>query len=371
MVINSVTNMPMDGFPKTEVSKSSSVNNQFANALETKPTENSAPTEKSAQNGPAGLSALYDDSPVQPPTFTERAHQAWGFARDVVNNFVNPGQAGSPSETTNEAPLIKGNGPMAITNNADDKPAAGKFLVNQGDGNGTPFKVTTNSSDTKEITLDVNGQYPQKPFTSEEDDKTGNPNKPENTHNGNTPGFTMMSSTEKKSGSVNNNNQPNSWNGDPNNGDPNYYEDTPPLIDPVTGLPIGSPPSTLDTLFYQVDQVGEWVPISGNSGQQPWTQGWQQQPWDTSWQQPSWNSNWQQPWNANWQQSWFPGGDFNYQFPQENYYFPPLPVIPTGGGGGQTWSQGLYGDIINEYFGGIIPPGGSSETAGLEFAPGF
>lgn len=387
MVTNGVTNMPMDGFPKPEVSKSSKANNQFANALETKPANNSVLSEKPVQNGPTGISALYNDDHGQPPTITERAHQAWGFAREVVNGFVNPGQP----DNTMDVPVVKGNQALAVVTPPDSKPAGNEINVDNDTKAAIPTVTATTPTPEEDVDSEEDvdtedetptqaekfyGKYHQKstPATAK-DTQDDTDTVPQYNGNGNAP-IVMLSTTDDDKGngtqtshsgqsggqgnqSVTNeegpvidpntglpivndewnpgNDQWFTWNSNNNNN--NGY---PQEIDPATGLPIGSPPQ-LSNLFQQVDQVGQWPVLSfSNNSYQPWDQPWQGQP-----------------------------SPFTLPNPQENYYFPPLPQISGNNGQGQTWSQGLYSDILGNYFGGVVPTGGSSSTAGLEFAPGF
>ncbi len=415
MVTNGVTNLPTDGYQRLESSKAPQGANQFASALE--PANAPAPqlVEKPAQDAaPSGISALYNDTPDSTQTFTQKAHQVWSFARNVVGNFGKP--AGAPEalvttpDASNEEPLTVtgsgsgGNSPQLVKGQTplltpDDEPDAVQSpqalrvvpagLQNptgesddsdddnndDGSGNGAnsagiqPSLAekyygknhgSTDEPDT-EIeeppvqTVQTHQEAPPPPPPSAPENINNNNNNNNNGNNGNNgngmfalnsdPPVLQYAPVEFVPPSP----QPQQY--DPNTGLPlnlqaQQYDPitglpvTPQLqqYDPTTGLPLTMQPNQLQTLFSQVGQVASLPPVFGLTNDP-----------NNSF------ANFQLP-------------TFGMPNPQSMFN---LPLLPTGGGTGQTWSQGLYGDILGSYFGGMIPPGGASSTAGLQFTPGF
>lgn len=422
MVTNGVTNLPMDGYPKVESSKTPQVANQFANALEPAPVLEPQVAEKPAQASvPSGISSLYNDAPNNTQTFSDKAHQVWSFAREVVGGFGKP--SGVPDDTipTKEVSVIDGNSrqlvngerPLLETQTVKpnqpfnvlppgQKTVAGTLdtktedtdIENGPNGNlngvlSTPGKKPslaekyygkgkgpTDEPDVEEPTPVVK---PQQNSVKELPPPPPPPPPPvviENNNNNNNGGFVPNNGNGNGNGPVvfsNVNNfgpgaplQYDPMTGQPLNPQPQQFvpntglpliNGQPQQFDPVTGLPLAVPPqpqfdpatgmlltaqpSQLQTLFSQVDLFANLPPILNyNNG--------------------------------------YSGGDFNnFQLPTlgmnmpSMFNLPQFPPLPNGGGGSMSWSQGLYGDILGSYFGGIIPPGGASSTAGLQFAPGF
>lgn len=374
MVTNSVTNMPMGGFQALEVPKSTKANNQFANALETQPVIIPDGTQQPEQNSPSGFNALYADDPIEKPSLTDRAYQAWGYARDAFSGFMKPASVkqrtgdsqavvipGEEETIPNENPPFFGTNDLPVTEGSSTFPQKpGQPVLN-------PYGAGQPPTQAQKFY----GKYHEKP--SENPDATTNPDElpPEQKAHWqslnadgtpipeNEPYYYAPPAEEY----IVDPNNPQNLPIDPATGlpivqysqtNPNEYHPTYNYqsaytagpIDPVTGLPIGSQPQQLQTLFTQVDILGTMPPIQIPGSNQPvWNQA-------SAWQQQS-----------------------PFMLPTNGQYFSPdmfaFPPLLTGDGSDQTWSQGLYGDIIGQYFGGYVPQGGASSTAGLQFAPGF
>lgn len=397
MVTNGVTNLPTDGYQRLESSKAPQGANQFASALV--PANAPAPqlVEKPAQDAaPSGISALYNDTPDSTQTLTQKAHQVWSFARDVVGNFGKPAGAHealvtTPDDSTgepltvndggNSPQLLKGQSPVLEPDNEPDAVQSPQALRVVPAGLQNPTGESDDSNDD-------NNDDPQPSLAAKYYTKNhGRTEEPEPVID-KPPVQTVQTYQEAPPPppppapeTINNNNGNNGNNGNgvfalnsnppvlqyppvefvPPSPQPQQYAPntdltldlqaqqydpitglpvTPQLqqYDPTTGLPLTTQPNQLQSLFSQVGQVASLPPVFGLTND--------------------------------------PNNGFaNFQLPTLGMPNPQsmfnLPLLPTGGGTGQTWSQGLYGDILGSYFGGMIPPGGASSTAGLQFTPGF
>ena len=390
MVKNGVTNLPMDGYQRLESSKAPQGANQFASALE--PATAPAPqlvAKPVLDDAPSGISALYSDTPDNTQTFTQKAHQVWSFARDVVGSFGKPAGAPealvtSPDASVEESLIVNGGGsggnapPLAkaqslVLTSGDDPDAVQSpqalRVVPTGLQNPTGGNDDSNDDNSNDPQPSLAEKYYGKNHGRTEEpepviekppvqtvqtyQEAPPPPAPENTNNNNNGVFALNSNPQplqyapvefvppppQPQQYATNTSLPlnlQSQQYDPVTGLPVL----PPTqqYDPTTGLLLTTQPNQLQSLFSQVGQVASLPPVFGltndpNNG----------------------FGNFQLP-------------TFGMSNPQSMFN---LPLLPTGGGTGQTWSQGLYGDILGSYFGGMIPPGGASSTAGLQFTPGF